>query len=157
MDIKERIPSKIRTLSLNNNRFEKTDELPIKRLPHSSIQSHVPCKLMINSFTLWVAGRIRPTFPCVLYEVTKMGSRWQSVYAWDYTGLMYNLYSLHCRGCTWGRCSHVAQHPGLFNLESRLKRPGCWAKTLPLFSNLLCPIPFTHGSTCCWLGCTIPL
>ena len=55
--------------------------------------------------------------PCVSYEEAKRVSHWQHVYGVGLLG------------------------PPLEPLQSKLKRPGCWPKTLSLLSNLSYPIP----------------
>ena len=60
---------------------------------------------------LWAGDRIRPPFPCVSYEATKMVYRWRRVYS---VGL---------------------RRLPVLPLQSRSQRPGCCPKMLPLFSN----------------------
>ena len=99
---------------------------------------------MVVFYLLWAEGRIRPPFPCVLNVATKMVSRWQR----DYAG-----------SCVTSRHDAAGWILGL--IYSRLKRPECWPKTLPPFSNFSCPIYTQPGLhmvlTCCRLVCTIPL
>ena len=74
-------------------------------------------KIYQKQSPIWVRHRICLPFPCVSYETTKRVSQWQQVYG---VGL---------------------RRPPVQPLQSRLKRPGCQPKTLPLFSNLSSLIP----------------
>ena len=67
---------------------------------------------------LWAGGRIRPSFPFVSYEATKRVSRWHrsASTAWDFVGLLCNLYSRGWRDRYAGPC-----------------------KTMPLFLSVSCP------------------